>query len=948
MKRLFFVWALSLSAVISIEAAVKSIQVSSRDTILDGKSFGKFGPYELWKGKVLFEFDPRNNQNIRIADITLAKRNVDELVEGSADIVILKPIDMRKASGVGLVEVSNRGGKFSMQYFNGASNSNLDINDPNSFGDGLLMEQGLVIVWVGWQADLPDQANLLRLVVPVAQEKGGAPLQGMVRSDWVIDEEVKTLSLGHHNMAPYPVFNPESFIHSLTERDSKLGQKKIIPRTFWTFGRYDQDTVIPSFTEISMKDGFKPGHIYELTYMSANPAVVGLGLLAIRDIIAYMKYNPACEFKVKQGIAVGVSQTGRFLRQYIYEGLNADEAGQECYDGMVILTAGAGRGSFNHRFAQPSRDAHGYSSFNYPVDLFPFTSRTQTDPGLNNTSDGLFYRKNDQAKKIKIFYVNTGYEYWNRAASLIHTEINGAKDILPFDNERIYHLASGQHFRGQLPKTFIDTVTYPYYPESPVNLNINYRALMVRMVQWVKDNTLPPANKYPKITDRTLTTVGKNYNFPILEPEFKPETIHVPRRANYGSAFSRGVIQNDPPLLGEFYAVLVPQVDIYGNELGGIRNPEVAYPVASYTPWSLRGSSLSNPKELRTFRGNMIPLELTNADRVINKDLRPSLSTSYRSSKEYHGLISKYTDSLIAQGYILPQDRQAALNYAMKLWNISLQYYSSKQSKVVNTPARGTIMLIGGGTLDKEIYDRFATEAGGYDSPIIVIPTAMDDQELAKDPKFEKIERSFQDLGFRKVTVLHTRDKNEANSPKFYNSFEKAKGVFIMGGRQWRLVDAYQGTQMIQELQNLLNKDGVIAGTSAGATILGSFLVRGDSKTNQIMIGDHQEGFGFLKNVAVDQHVLARNRQFDLYEVLNAKPSLIGLAPDESTCMVIKNNIGEIIGNRYVLVYDGKEWSEETNTYHYTVPFDPSFYLLQRGDKYDFSTLKIISPTKAE
>ena len=948
MLRFFSTCTILVCLTISAIGGVKSVLITYRDTILGGKTFGSAGAYEIWKGEVVFEFDPRNSQNGRISDISLAKKNANDLVEAKANIVILKPVDLSKASGIGLVEVSNRGGKFSLNYFNRAATSILDPQKPEAFGDGLLMEMGVILVWIGWQTDLPVQENMLRLEAPAAFEKDGNPIQGLIRSDWVIDEPVNTLNLGHRDMVPYPVSNPESVINSLTVRNSKDGQKRTVPSSEWTFGRYENDSIIASPLEVSMKNGFQSGNIYELTYMAENPLVSGLGLLVIRDIISFMKYNPACDFKVKQGIAVGVSQTGRFLRQFIYEGLNADEAGQTCYDGLLIITAGAGRGSFNHRFAQPSRDAHAYSSFNYPVDIFPFTSRTQTDPALNNNSDGLFYRKNDQARKIKIFHINTGYEYWNRAASLIHTDIFGLKDIPPFDNERIYHIASGQHFTGRIPESFIDTVTYPYFSESPVNLNLNYRSLLVRMVKWVTDSITPPDNKYPKIENKTLVTAGKNYNFPILESIYKPTTQHSPRRANYGSAFSRGIIQSDPPILGDPYPILVPQVDLFGNELGGIRNPEVAYPVASYTPWSLRGSNLTNPYELRSFRGNMIPLALNNQDRVPNKDLRPSLSTTYRSSKDYFRVISNYTDSLIGQGFILPQDRYLSINHAMKLWDATLQHYSSKFNRNVQAPSNGTLMLIGGGQISKEIYDRFAQEIGGYDAPIIIIPTAMEEQELGEDPKFEKIKRTFESFGFKKVYFLHSTDRNEANQDKFYKDFDKTKGVFILGGRQWRLADAYLGTKMISKLQNLLAQGGVIAGTSAGATIMGSYLVRGDTKTNQIMMGDHQEGFGFIKNVAIDQHVLSRNRQFDLYEIINKHPSLLGLALDERACLVVKNQLGEVIGDSYVLVYDGKEWSEETSTYHYTVPNDPNFYILQKGDKYDFSSLKIIPKSKSE
>ncbi|MCB0688960.1 MAG: hypothetical protein KDC53_20620, partial [Saprospiraceae bacterium] len=434
----------------SMSARVLSIIVEQRDTILEGKNWGSAGPYELIKGKVFFGTDPLIPQNQNITDIAYAPIDANGLVLSSADIEVLKPIDPL-LSKVALVEVSNRGGKFTPSYFLNGTGSELDPDAPEIYGDGLLLEEGITIIWVGWQFDIPDQKNLLNFVVPKASYPEGTPIIGQVRSDWTLDESTHNLGLGHRTQIGYPVYDPQSDIHVLTKRNGRNSERQIVPRSDWDFGRFENGNVQPDDRTIYSKEGFEPGMIYELVYYSSNPPVVGLGLSAIRDIIAYAKYDPTAIFPVQQGIAAGVSQTGRFLRQFLYQGFNVDESNRKAFDGMMIITAGAGRGSFNHRFAQPSRDAHRYSAFFYPTDIFPFSAREQIDPETK-IKDGILAHTKD-AFQPKIFSINTGYEYWGRSASLIHTDPSGKTDIDLLPNERIYHLASGQHYVDRFPPT---------------------------------------------------------------------------------------------------------------------------------------------------------------------------------------------------------------------------------------------------------------------------------------------------------------------------------------------------------------------------------------------------------------------------------------------------------------------------------------------------------------
>lgn len=270
----------------------------------------------------------------------------------------------------------------------------------------------------------------------------------------------------------------------------------------------------------------------------------------------------------------------------------------------------------------------------------------------------------------------------------------------------------------------------------------------------------------------------------------------------------------------------------------------------------------------------------------------------------------------------------------------------SKSPAKILGPERGTLVIVGGGKLIDAIYQRIIDLAGGNDAPIVVIPTAGDDDTYDQDAGGAA---SFRRLGSRQVTVLHTYDSKVANTNDFVRPLEDARAVWFSGGRQWRLVDAYGGTLAEKKFWELLEqRDGVIGGSSAGATIQGSFLARGDTKNNQIMAGDHQKGFGFLKDTAIDQHVLARNRHFDMFDILKSHPDLLGLSVDENTALVVSRNQAEVIGNSYVLVYDGNFWSAE-GTDLKTIP-DPAvrFYFLKSGDQYDLGTRKPIVDKERE
>ena len=262
------------------------------------------------------------------------------------------------------------------------------------------------------------------------------------------------------------------------------------------------------------------------------------------------------------------------------------------------------------------------------------------------------------------------------------------------------------------------------------------------------------------------------------------------------------------------------------------------------------------------------------------------------------------------------------------------------QEQITTGPEEGSLILVGGGFIGADITNTFINLAGGKNASLVVIPTAGGQESYDDDVRFAKQLREY---GCTNVTVLHTYDKNLADSDEFTPSLKEATGVWFSGGRQWRLVDAYSDTASEKAFWDVLNRGGVIGGTSAGATIQGSYLARGDTKTNQIMMGDHEEGFGFIKNIAVDQHVLARNRQFDMFEILENRPELLGIGLDESTAIVVKRNTFEVIGDSKVLIYDSTFWSRDNNDIQNPPETDQLFYFLQKGDKYNLKERKVLS-----
>jgi alpha/beta hydrolase family protein len=640
------------------QAEVRRIVVTARQDVLGGE-------YEKLAGTVELELDPAHPANARIVDLGLAARNARGRVEASADFMVLRPRRSPARGSTALLEVSNRGGKALLPYFTRAAWS-LDPATADDFGDRLLTRLNLTLIWIGWQFDVPRQPGLLRLRTPVARADGRA-IDGLVRSDWTVDRATATLPLAHRDHVAYPVADPLHPDNVLTVRSGRLAPREIVPRERWRFARLDGDRVVDDPAHVHLASGFQPGRIYELVYRAQDPVVVGIGLAAVRDIVSWARYEPRADFPVTTALAFGVSQSGRFLRHFLYQGFNTDEAGRKVFDGMLVHTAGAGRGSFNHRFAQPSRDAHRFSAFFYPTDVFPFTTRIQTDPETG-VSDGLLGAMAGRPEhRPKIFFTNTGYEYWGRAGSLIHTSVDGGSDVPPLPNERIYHLAGGQHFIGAFPPPPSERAGVAFRG-NPLDFLPTMRALLVRLLEWVVDDRTPPPSAVPTVAAGTLVPIGA-LRFPHV-PDLKlPTVIHQAHRVDYGPQWPAGIITREPPAVGAPYPALVSQVDVTGNEVAGVRGVELRAPLATYTPWHLRGGSGPDAAELTDFLGTYAPLPRTEAERQRWGDSRLSIERRYADKRAYVEAATRAAESLATAGLLLPEDVPRVLERAVQHWD---------------------------------------------------------------------------------------------------------------------------------------------------------------------------------------------------------------------------------------------------------------------------------------
>jgi len=634
-------------------------EIAARQPVLGGKSFGTVGSYEQLKGSAFFELDPGHPRNEPIVDLERATTTSSGGVECRADIWLLQPVDPDRGNGNLFYYVLNRGRKGALSTFNLAQGSNAPIS-AEEFGDGLLMEQGYTVAACAWQADVPPEAednpNLMTLDAPVAHG-----VQGLVGCEILVDAPVAVHSLGSRYHRPYALAEGTESEAWLSVREAPYGPAEPIPREEWEFTQLDDGRPAIHYTA-----GFVPGLIYNLVYTGKDPQIMGVGLATTRDFVSCLKGNggdprlwderPA----LARAYGFGSSQSGRFLRHFLYQGFNEDEEGRQVFDGLLPNVAGAGRGSFNHRFAQPSRHSSAHFDVFYPTEQFPFGDAPAED-SLTGASGGLLDICGQQRTMPKIFYVNSSTEYWNRSASLTHVDIDGSQDLTLPPEVRIYHFAGTQHGAAEIP-----TGPNPL-PGNPVEFRLGLRALLQDLDEWVRLGVDPPPSSYGRVSDETLVDPAA-LEFPAL-PGLSPPRVHRrPCRLDFGPAWDRGIIDVEPPGLGTEYPVLVPAVDADGNELAGIRLPEVAVPLGTFVGWRLRTEAMGAPWAMVGLQGVWLPFA-PDLDLVDEGDPRPVIATRYRDRDDYIHRAEEVARALIDRRLLLARDLQRVAERAGQMYD---------------------------------------------------------------------------------------------------------------------------------------------------------------------------------------------------------------------------------------------------------------------------------------
>jgi Alpha/beta hydrolase domain len=649
----------------SLSARVIRIEIASRSDVLSGKAFGDAGAYERITGRVYFSLRVANPHNLRIVDLDKAVNLKNGEVEFSSDFIAICPKDTNKSNGSMLIEIPNRGHGRIIALVDGG-----DGDLASDTGDAWLLRNGYSIVILGWQWDAAGQ-DALRFYAPIAKERGKT-ITGLLRGDLMPSRVMQEIPLGHLILGDiggteYPVSDPDDLRNMLTVRVSRNSQRTIIPRSQWQFAHEVDGKLKSSDRHIHLDGGFQPGKIYEYVYVVTDPVVAGGGFAAVRDFAAYAKHAADAIAPAARVYGEGISQNGRFLRDFVYQGFNADEEGRIALDGVLAHVAGAGRGSFNYRFAQPSRDAQPTSSIFFPTDIFPFTDQPENDPVTGDTGGLLDLAIADHVVP-KMFLSNTSYDYWGRAAALIHTSADAKHDAPISPSVRIYHFTGLQHFSGPFPAAKGQGDLLGQEPQSPLPMKYFWRAMIANMDAWVRNNIAPPESSYPKIADGTLVPL-REYAQPAIPGVNKPHEANEGYRLNFGPNWREGILSIEPPKVGKPFPVLVPRVDSDGNELDGVRLPEITVPLATYASWNLRDPSIGAPDQRVSFEASFLPFARTAGERQKTGDPRKSIAERYTSRDDYLARYAHAVDDLVKQRWILEEDRSALLRRSEQEWD---------------------------------------------------------------------------------------------------------------------------------------------------------------------------------------------------------------------------------------------------------------------------------------
>lgn len=604
------------------QARVINFEVTSQTTAFEGMPFPEIGTYDRIDAKATLAIDPNSSRVANIVDIDKVPVNQQGEIVFSTEVSILQPTDPSKKSGLLFHEVPNRGRNLSFMLLNRSGSSDIPEKAGDA-GDGFLMLRGDTVVWTGWQADLPEAA--INLNLPVLSD-----ITGPSREQFIFDKPGTTGT----GKLTYPAANLDATQATLTVRQNESDPPLTPAGLSFKY-------ISPTEIEISRPEGMDAGAIYDFVYPAKNPVPQGLAFVATSDTISFLRGSPGHDAQspmqdIDHTLSLGISQSGRFLRDFIHHGFNADENGAKVFDGAMPHIAGSRKTYTNYRFAQPGRYSRQHEDHDYPGDQFPFTYAMTTDP-LTGKQGSILEACEETDTCPKIMHSDTSTEFWQARASLVSTTPAGEPLEMP-ENIRLYFLEGAPHFNGWMTESKMDPVCR--YPTNPLSAAPVMRALYSGMADWITTDKTPPASRYPNLVDGTLIPLA-DFKMPKLG-----DTVPVPSY-NVLQVMDHSAV---PPKRGATYPAYVPALDANGNPTGGVALPYVAAPLGTYAGWNLRNDGYA-VGELCSLTGLFVPFE-ENA----SGDGRKSIAQHYKTKADYLDLVRSVSQNLIKEGYMLSDD----------------------------------------------------------------------------------------------------------------------------------------------------------------------------------------------------------------------------------------------------------------------------------------------------
>jgi len=649
-----------LAAVSASDAAahITKIQITTKESpTFGGYAWPGVGQYERIAGKAFGEVDPADPRNALIVDIALAPRNARGRVEYSFDFYILKPIDLTKGAHKVVYEPPNRGSKTwsSLGRVISGGDDPGSITNPAELANLFLMPRGYTMVWSGWDFSAGTDSSDFNTTMsfPVAKNKDGSSITGP-SYEYIVSQA-----------AAYPLAYPAATLDkskaTLTHRAKLNDAPQPVASTGWTYNANGTAiSLLPAGTR------FVAGDIYEFSYTAKDPTVNGLGFAAVRDWNAFLRYETKDSAGTANPLAGDVtriytevrSQPGRMLNDFRLLGFNQAENGRKVFDGMLQWIAAGDGINMNYRFSQPGRTERNRQDHLFVEGVFPFADVSTTDPITGKTA-GRYDRclaTNTCPLAMEIYSAN---EYWVKAASLMHTDPAGTRDLPESPYARLYFISSHQHGVGNGEARGACQQFQNPLDSAPIQ-----RALFVALDEWATKGTVPPASQVPRLADGSLVA-AKATGFPSIPGVLNNGLKTTRYRFDYGKDFyTTGIATTNPPAVsapyqdnpanGPIYPSFVPRTDADGNDIAGVRLPDVTVPLATYTGWALRGGAQSG--DGCEGSGQYIPFAKTKAERAVNGDPRLSIEERYASFVQYSNAVRKAVEDLVSRRLLLRED----------------------------------------------------------------------------------------------------------------------------------------------------------------------------------------------------------------------------------------------------------------------------------------------------